>query len=136
LNDGGSAEVQTGTALGCGRDRRAADRNPRGPLRPPLYDLLLDGKPLPDGGTGTATPLWAALIARLDQSLPKAKQQRFLPRLIYQAAASAGFRDIVSGNNASYPNLGKGYVATAGYDAVSGLGVPSGKALLAALAKL
>jgi kumamolisin len=102
----------------------------------PLYDLLLNGQPFPDGGTSAATPLWAALIARIDAALPAGKQQRFLPRLIYQAGAQPGFRDITSGNNASYPNPGVGYAADVGYDAVSGLGVPQGKALLAALTNL
>ena len=101
---------------------------------PPLYDLLLDGKPLPDGGTSAAAPLWASLIARINAGLPAAKRQRFLGPLIYKAAvAQAGFRDIVSGQNASHPNPGKGYQAAAGFDAVSGLGVPDGVRLLNAL---
>ena len=45
----------------------------------------------------------------------------------------AGCTDITSGNNASHPQPGKGYVASQGYDAVTGWGVPNGKALLAAL---
>ncbi|MFM0336866.1 S53 family peptidase [Paraburkholderia fungorum] len=101
---------------------------------PPLYDLLLDGQPLPDGGTSASTPLWAALIARIDASLPPGKQQRFLPPLLYQNnVMQAGFRDIDSGQNASHPSPGKGYSATKGFDAVSGLGVPDGQALLGVL---
>jgi kumamolisin len=101
---------------------------------PPLYDLLLDGKTVPDGGTSAATPLWASLIARIDAALPAAKRQRFLPPLLYKAAvAQTGFRDIISGDNASNPSPGKGYAATAGYDAVSGWGVPNGVQLLNSL---
>jgi kumamolisin len=101
---------------------------------PPLYDLLLDGKPLPDGGTSAATPLWAALIARINAALPAAKQQRFLAPLLYKPAVSqVGFRDVVSGDNTSNPNPGKGYHAGPGFDAVSGWGVPDGQKLLAAL---
>lgn len=101
---------------------------------PPLYDLLLDGQSQPDGGTSAATPLWAALIARIDAALPAGKQQRFLPPLLYQSAViQAGFRDIVSGQNASHPSPGKGYFAAEGFDAVSGLGVPNGQGLLGAL---
>jgi kumamolisin len=101
---------------------------------PPLYDLLLDGQPFPDGGTSAATPLWAALIARIDTALPTVKRQRFLPPLLYKASVTqTGFRDIVSGQNASNPSPGKGYVAGPGFDAVSGWGVPDGVKLLAAL---
>jgi kumamolisin len=101
---------------------------------PPLYDLLLDGKPFPDGGTSAATPLWAALIARIDAALPADKRQRFLPPLLYKAAvAETAFRDVVSGQNASRPNPGKGYAAGRGFDAVSGWGVPNGAKLLDAL---
>lgn len=102
---------------------------------PPFYDLLLDGKPFPDGGTSAATPLWAALLTVIDAQLPAAKQHRFLPKLAYLPAVSgAGFRDIVSGNNASNPKPGVGYSAGAGFDAVTGWGVPNGTGLLAALA--
>jgi kumamolisin len=100
----------------------------------PLYELLLDGRPFPDGGTSASAPLWAALIARIDAGLSAAKRQRFLPPLIYQAAvANRGFRDIVSGNNASYPTPGKGYECGPGFDAVTGWGIPDGVALLNAL---
>ncbi|CAG2157404.1 hypothetical protein LMG31506_06004 [Cupriavidus yeoncheonensis] len=102
---------------------------------PPLYDLLLDGQPFPDGGTSAAAPLWAALVARIDAALPAAKRQRFLAPLLYKGdVGRAGFSDIVSGQNTSRPSPGKGYTAGAGFDAVSGWGVPDGQGLLAALA--
>jgi hypothetical protein len=47
-----------------------------------------------------------------------------------------GFTDIVSGNNASFPNPGKGYSAGPGFDAVTGWGIPNGQELLAQVAKL
>jgi kumamolisin len=101
---------------------------------PPWYDLLLDGQSYPDGGTSAATPLWASLIARINAALPAAKRQRFLPPLLYKATvAQNGFRRIVSGNNASYPNPGKGYVASQEFNAVSGWGAPDGVKLLNAL---
>jgi kumamolisin len=104
---------------------------------PPLYFLLLDGQQLPDGGTSAATPLWASLIARVDAALPAGKRQRFLPPLLYKAkVGQSGFRDIITGQNASHPNPGIGYKATAGFDAVSGWGVPDGQKLLAALANV
>jgi len=107
---------------------------------PPLYALVMQGQPAPNGGTSASAPLWASLIARIDAALPAAKKQRFLPRLLYQNAAqgggtigAAGCSDIVSGHNTSTPQPGKGYQAVAGYDAVTGWGVPNGRALLAAL---
>jgi kumamolisin len=42
-------------------------------------------------------------------------------------------RDITSGQNVSRPHPGRGYVAGAGFDAVTGWGIPDGKALLQAL---
>lgn len=102
---------------------------------PPLYDLLLDGHALPDGGTSAAAPLWAALVARIDAALPAGKRQRFLAPLLYKGdVGRAGFSDIVSGQNTSRPSPGKGYTAKAGFDAVTGWGVPNGQGLLAALA--
>jgi kumamolisin len=106
---------------------------------PPLYAGVLNGQSFPDGGTSAAAPLWASLLARINEALPVAKQRRFIAPLLYQngpgggTIGSAGCTDIVSGNNASHPKPGKGYKAQEGYDAVTGWGVPNGKALLAAL---
>ncbi len=107
---------------------------------PPLYAGVLNGQPFPDGGTSASAPLWASLLACINAKLPAGKQQRFIAPLLYQNApggggtiGAAGCTDIVSGNNASHPKPGKGYQAQKGYDAVTGWGVPNGKALLAAL---
>jgi len=106
---------------------------------PPLYDLIFLGQDSPNGGTSASTPLWAALIARINALLPANKQQRFLTPLLYQSSANGktigqlGTRDITVGQNASHPQPGVGYAATPGFDAVSGWGVPVGTALLAAL---
>ncbi len=105
----------------------------------PYYELTLLGKSSPAGGTSAATPLWASLIARIDAALPAAKRQRFRAPLLYQNAAAGHpigvvcCTDITSGNNASHPHPGKGYHAAVGYDAVTGWGVPNGKALLDAM---
>jgi kumamolisin len=107
----------------------------------PLYDLIFAGKEHPNGGTSASAPLWASLVARVDAGLPADKRQRFLTPLLYRAAGNAtvgalASRDIVDGNNASFPEPGRGYQAARGFDAVSGWGVPDGKALLAALAAI
>lgn len=102
---------------------------------PPFFDVVIAGEPTPGAGTSASTPVWAALIARISAQLPAAKRRRFLPRLLYKSAvAKVGFRDIVSGNNGA--GLRKGYQAGPGFDAVSGLGVPDGKSLLAALSRI
>jgi kumamolisin len=88
------------------------------------YEVLVDGTRAVYGGTSAVAPLWAALVARLVQSLgtPLGLLQ---PRLY---AAGAGFRDVTSGNNGSF-------TARPGWDACTGLGVPDGEALLTALKK-
>ena len=86
------------------------------------YEILVDGERRVIGGTSAVAPLWAALIARLVQSTgePLGLVQ---PRL-YELRA--GFRDVVVGDNGSFE-------AKIGWDACTGLGVPDGTALLAAL---
>ena len=93
------------------------------------YQIVVDGKPQPIGGTSAVAPLWAGLIARLAQ----ASGARFglLQPLIYAGitpgADVAGFRDITDGSNGAYK-------AGPGWDACTGLGSPNGTALLARLA--
>lgn len=101
---------------------------------PPLYWLILQQRLAPNGGTSASAPVWASLLARINAALPAGRQQRFIPPLLYQNnVGNQGFTDIVSGNNASHPNPGKGYVAGQGFDAVSGWGVPNGTKLLSVL---
>jgi kumamolisin len=103
---------------------------------PPLYDLIFAGQPGPNGGTSASAPVWASLVARVNAALPSAKQQRFLTPLLYtnssngDSIGSAASRDVVSGNNKSSPDPGRGYRAKAGFDAVTGWGVPNGVKLL------
>ena len=97
------------------------------------YQVLCDGQSFPDasqgvppvGGTSAVAPLWAGLVARLNQAL--GKPAGLLNPLIYAIPASAGaFNDITSGNNGDYK-------AKAGWDAYTGLGSPNGAKLLGAL---
>lgn len=88
------------------------------------------------GGTSAATPLWAGLIARLQQLGTKVG---FLTPRLYaptansngKALGSVACRDIVSGNNAS--GNAEGYSAGPGFDAASGWGSPNGQNLLNSL---
>jgi kumamolisin len=92
------------------------------------YQVFVDGKAMVFGGTSAVAPLWAALVCRLSQSL--GQRLGLLQPALYAAAqpgvSPTGFRDITSGNNGHYQ-------AAAGWDPCTGLGVPDGTALLAAL---
>jgi len=89
------------------------------------YTVRVDGQDTVIGGTSAVAPLWAALIARLNQSL--GKPVGFLNPTIYGLPATSGvFRDVTSGNNGAY-------TAGTGWDACSGLGVADGTKLLSAL---
>lgn len=89
------------------------------------YRVLVDGQATVVGGTSAVAPLWAALVARLNQALatPVGLLQ---PALYGRAAAAGGLHDIVSGNNGAYS-------AGPGWDACTGLGSPDGAALLRVL---
>jgi kumamolisin len=93
------------------------------------YQVLVDGQQLVVGGTSAVAPLWAALIARLAQSLDHSLGlvQPALYAGIEPGQPVAGLRDITVGNNGAY-------TAGPGWDACSGLGVPIGTSLQARLA--
>ena len=82
------------------------------------YNILVDGQTEVVGGTSAVAPLWAALIARINQSL--GKPIGFLNPLIYvQAVEAEGFHDVTEGNNGAFS-------AAIGWDACTGLGTPDG----------
>jgi kumamolisin len=82
------------------------------------------------GGTSAATPLWAALIARLQQT---GKKVGFLTPRLYQPTAATGGKplgsfachDITDGTNAS--GNAPGYPAAVGFDGATGWGSPIGQ---------
>jgi kumamolisin len=82
------------------------------------YEVKIDGSDEVIGGTSAVAPLWAALIARLNQSA--ASPVGYLNPALYQDPQS--LRDIVQGDNGDFR-------ATQGWDACTGLGSPNGKAL-------
>jgi len=89
------------------------------------YNILVDGESGVFGGTSAVAPLWAALVARINQKL--GKSVGFLNPLIYaQAVETSGFHDVTEGNNGAFS-------ATDGWDPCTGLGSPDGARLLAAL---
>jgi kumamolisin len=89
------------------------------------YVSRVDGNPDVIGGTSAVAPLWAGLIALLNQSI--GKPVGFINPLLYQDAGTArDLNDITSGNNGAYS-------AGPGWDACSGLGSPIGTQVAAAL---
>jgi kumamolisin len=89
------------------------------------YVTLVDGQPDVIGGTSAVAPLWAGLIALVNESI--GKPAGFINPLLYQNTGTAGdFTDITSGNNGAYS-------AGPGWDACSGLGSPIGAQVALAL---
>jgi kumamolisin len=87
------------------------------------YAVRVDGQDEVIGGTSAVAPLWAALVARLNQQLGHSLGAA--NAALYGIGEKA-FRDITQGNNGSY-------TAGPGWDACTGLGSPNGQALLSAL---
>jgi kumamolisin len=95
---------------------------------------FVGGKWGPDGGTSAVSPLWAGLIALINQRLVSLGKPRagFINPLLYQMAPSSGaFHDVVQGDNDT-GHLGR-YKAHRGWDACTGLGTPDGTKLMKAL---
>ncbi|HEY3939411.1 MAG TPA: S53 family peptidase [Bryobacteraceae bacterium] len=92
------------------------------------YQVRVDGKNQVVGGTSAVAPLWAALIALLNQKL--GTPVGFLNPALYGLGEKV-FHDITSGNNDD-GSLGN-YSAKKGWDPCTGLGSPDGTALLSAL---
>jgi kumamolisin len=88
------------------------------------YNVLVDGQQTVIGGTSAVAPLWAGLLARINQSLEK--NVGYLNPLLYTKNIEATLHDITAGSNGTYS-------AGPGWDACTGLGTPDGAALLAAL---
>ncbi len=96
------------------------------------YSIRVDGQPQVIGGTSAVAPLWAGLIARINQAI--GQPVGFVNATLY--ANPGAFNDITLGNNRVSSQGGDenlGYDATPGWDGCSGLGSPKGNAILTAL---
>lgn len=86
------------------------------------YVVRVDGQATVIGGTSAVAPLWAGLIARLNQQL--GRPVGFLNTFLYgNTTPGAGVHDIISGNNGAYQ-------AAHGWDPCTGLGSPDGTQIL------
>lgn len=99
------------------------------------YSVLVDGASQVIGGTSAVAPLWAGLLARINQSLIRTggKPAGFINALLYPAAAKAAFHDVTQGNNDIYNDLKGKFPAAPGWDPCTGMGSPDGANLLALL---
>jgi kumamolisin len=90
--------------------------------------VVLNGHVQQFGGTSWSAPMWAGFCALINSARLKAGKQPlpFLNPLIYPLATSSCFRDVTSGSNGVFH-------ATAGYDLVTGLGVPNVEELIRSL---
>jgi kumamolisin len=95
--------------------------------------LYLAGFELSSGGTSAATPLWAALVARLNEKL--GYSLGYVTPTLYGEQVSSAFNDVTEGDNhAAAPTNAVLYLAGAGWDPCTGWGSPDGEKLAAALA--
>jgi kumamolisin len=88
------------------------------------YRVRVDGRWLRLGGTSAVAPLWAALVARLNQAL--GRRLGWLAPRLYPLKGTRAFGPVTRGDNG-------GYRAGRGWNACTGLGTPRGGALLRAL---
>ncbi len=94
------------------------------------YAIYVDGAAFPVGGTSAVAPLYAGLIALINEQL--GRPAGYLHPLLYQQAAlQAAMRDVTSGDNGG--NGVPGYSAGPGWDACTGWGSIDGGKLLDAL---
>ncbi|HYK90843.1 MAG TPA: S53 family peptidase [Acidobacteriota bacterium] len=89
------------------------------------YQVRVAGKNTVIGGTSAVAPLWAGLLALINQRLATQgkNQVGFINPILYGSPSS--FHDIVLGNNDIDGKLKK-YKAGKGWDACTGMGSPDG----------
>lgn len=98
------------------------------------YLVLVDNQYLVMGGTSAVAPLWAGLVAIINQLL--GKRVGFLNPILYQLPANCNaFHDITAGNNDT-SRVSGAYTAQPGWDPCTGLGSPIGTNLANALKSL
>lgn len=88
------------------------------------YNVYVGGQTQAVGGTSAVAPLWAGLVALLNQHL--GKPAGFLNSQLYDLLGTNAFHQITSGTNGAYS-------AGPGWNPCCGLGSPEGANLLGAL---
>lgn len=95
--------------------------------------LTIGGVSLPSGGTSAATPLCAALFARL--GAVTGHPLAGLTAWLYAQKAGAACRDVTTGDNNVCAGALGFYHAGPGWDACTGFGAPDGALLVNALSE-
>jgi kumamolisin len=105
------------------------------------YELYVGGQRALGGGTSAAAPLWAGLVALINQRLSDIGGRPitlgFANALLYRRDVASALRAIHHGDNrlaGSAPGVAY-FIAGPGWNACAGLGVPDGTRLLAALSR-
>lgn len=94
------------------------------------YLTLTGGNPSTHDGTSASAPVFAAMVALINDMRLREKKPAlgFLNPLLYSAKASSAFRDVKDGSNTNGCADGNfiepGWEALAGWDAATGLGEP------------
>jgi len=97
------------------------------------YQVFINGHQQMVGGTGIASPLWAGLIALINQAL--GHDVGYINPTLYSKFGPTGvLRPVTQGDN-SVDGV-KGYSAGPGWSAVAGWGSPDGRRLLQAFQSL
>lgn len=96
--------------------------------------FIMGGVTTLGSGTSCSAPIFASVIALLNDRLLAAGEPTlgFLNPWLYSGAGAAAFTDIVSGNNTSCGD-DAGFVATEGWDPVTGFGTPKFANLMSAV---
>ncbi len=90
------------------------------------YAILSGSRVIPMGGTSAAAPLWAGLVARINQKM--GKPAGFLSPFFYTRPFQRAVRAICKGTNGRYR-------AGPGWNPCTGVGSPKGKKLLELLGR-
>jgi kumamolisin len=117
-NAGVPPSANSGGHVGRGVPDVAGDADPA-----TGYSIRVDGSDIVVGGTSAVAPLWAALVALLNEAAKT--PLGFVNARLY--ASPASLRDVTSGSNGAYS-------AGPGWDACTGLGSPDGAKLASLLA--
>jgi len=81
------------------------------------YEIRVDGQTVVVGGTSAVAPLWAALIARRNETA--GRPLGYANPVLYAIASAQAFADVTAGSNGAYR-------AGRGWDPCTGLGSPRG----------
>jgi kumamolisin len=115
---------QTGAGVAHGTKRLVPDVSSAADPNTGAF-LVLGGKPIGIGGTSWSAPVWAGFCALINEARKNAGKppMAFLNPFLYPLLGTPAFRDITAGSNGAFH-------CGAGYDQVTGIGVPNVKELI------